>query len=186
MKPWLFMALTSLGLVGVGAFIWSVSGVRDSGAGSGQVEWVRVGKTEVGQLVPEFKARDNRKNVFQFSELKKLSVINFWAPWCGPCLEEIPSMAALARKMDGQLEIIAISSDPDFKEYQRALDVFPDLRNSPIRLVFDPDKKVMRAYGVTGFPESFVVSADGKLVKKIVGPLDWLKLPEDFWVAKEP
>lgn len=83
-------------------------------------------------------------------------------------------MAQLAKERQ-DVEVIAISGDSSEKEFLAALRIFPDFAQSPIRLVFDPDKRVMAAYGVRAFPESFIVSEDNTLLQKITGPIDWQK-----------
>lgn len=181
MRALIFYGISLMGLVTAGYFVWTVTAVRETTSGPGGVVSVVLKKVAVGQIVPDFIARDTKQSLFELSGSRKTKIVNFWASWCGPCLLEIPSMAALARKRPNDLEVIAISCDSVEKDFLRALSLFPDFTGSGTRIVFDPDKRLMRAYGVTGFPESFIVSPDGRLIKKIIGPLDWTNLPADFF-----
>lgn len=181
MKKFWFILL-STALIGlVGAFIWSVQDTRETSRGASQIEWVKLGKVAIDQPVPDFRFIDGNQKSRQFLLGKKTKILNFWASWCGPCIQEIPSMAKMAHERRGQFEILAIANDSDEKEFHKALRLFPDFSRSEIEILFDPDKRVMKAYGVTGFPETFIISPEGLLIKKIVGPVEWDKLPPDFF-----
>jgi cytochrome c biogenesis protein CcmG/thiol:disulfide interchange protein DsbE len=103
--------------------------------------------------------------------LAKLSgtpvVLNFWASWCVPCFEEHPMLVEAARSLDGRARLIGIVYD-DTPENARAFlreagDAFPTL--------IDPGGRVAIAYGVYGVPETFFISAEGRVVSKHTGPL---------------
>ena len=180
LKPVVFL-MSAVALVAlIGFFIKAAIGVRETEAG-GQVRFVEYKRVEVGQLAPDFGAQDVHKNEFVLSKLGKIKVVNFWASWCGPCIQEMPSMAAVAKEKAEQIELVAISCDDREKDYRQALNLVPSFKDSGIRIVFDPSKKLMSAYGVKGLPETFIIGSDGKLIKKIVGSLDWLSLPDDFF-----
>ena len=101
----------------------------------------------------------------------KVVLLNFWATWCPPCREEIPSMVKLVALMTGKpFQLIAVSLDEGGKP---AVESF--FRNSGYQLpaYLDLDGKAAAAYGVTGFPETFIIDRSGIIVKKVVGPLDW-------------
>jgi thiol-disulfide isomerase/thioredoxin len=113
------------------------------------------------------------KNVpLKLSDLKgKVVLLNFWATWCPPCREEIPSMMKLNSAMVGKpFQMVAVSIDEGglpvieafFKESGFSLPVYTDT-----------DGKAALTYGVTGVPETFVIDKKGILVKKVIGPLAW-------------
>lgn len=164
----------------LGYFVWTVSGVRGGAEGSQHVDWVQLKKVGEGLPVPDFLARDTQGQSVQLSKYKTLRIVNFWTSWCGPCLQEIPSLAVLAQKYSKNLEVIAVSCDSQAVEFHKALHVFPNFSEGNIHVIFDPDKRIMGAYGVTGFPESFIVSQDGKLLRHVVGSVDWSELPAQF------
>jgi len=108
----------------------------------------------------------------KLSDLKgKVVMLNFWATWCPPCREEIPSMMKLNSRMEGKpFQMLAVSLD----EGGRA-DVETFFKNSGFKLpaYTDPSKKAASAYGVTGVPETYIIDTKGIVAKKVIGPLKW-------------
>ena len=106
------------------------------------------------------------------SELKgKVVLLNFWATWCPPCREEIPSMVKLNSSMVGKpFQMVAVSVD---EGGQQAVDSFLKERGFNLPAYTNPDGKAARIYGVTGVPETFIIDRNGIVVKKVIGPLAW-------------
>lgn len=101
----------------------------------------------------------------------KVVLVNIWATWCPPCVEEMPSMQKLYNEFNGKnFEILAVSIDaagidavaPFMKKHKLS---FPAL--------MDPNGTIKSMYRVTGIPESFIIDKQGILVGKIIGPRDW-------------
>ena len=103
----------------------------------------------------------------------KIVIINFWASWCAPCVEEFPSLIKLVSEFSGELILVAVSGDESSEEFERFVKLFPDLNNSSIYLVRDQSEKIMKDFGVERLPESLIFSRDLKLKKKIIGSIDW-------------
>lgn len=129
-----------------------------------------------------------------FSEGKKLVIVNFWASWCGPCVEEIPSLISLVNKMQGQIEVIAVSEDTSELEVKEFLKAFPDLKSDYFHIIMDTKSKeptpqkeesIMQKYGVEGMPESFLVNSKGKLIKKITGSINWFSKEAVEFITEE-
>ena len=100
----------------------------------------------------------------------KVVVLDFWASWCPPCVEETPSLNALHQRIAGRGGLVlGISQDEDRDAYDRFLReqqvVFPTYR--------DATQKIAATYGTAIFPESYLISRDGRIARKIVGPQDW-------------
>jgi len=114
----------------------------------------------------------------KLSELKgKVVLLNFWATWCPPCREEIPSMMKLVRAMDGKpFQMVAISLDEGGKP---VIESFFKESGFTLPTYLDPDGKASKAYSITGVPESFVINKQGVVVKKIIGAIAW-DSPEVF------
>ncbi len=108
----------------------------------------------------------------KLSSLKgKVVLLNFWATWCPPCREEIPSMMKLNSSMSGKpFQMVAVSIDEGGKS---AVESFFKETGFVLPTYFDPDGSASKAYGITGVPESFVIDKDGILVKKVIGGLAW-------------
>ena len=102
----------------------------------------------------------------------KVVLVNIWATWCKPCLDEMSSLEALYRKKrDRGLEILAVSID---KGGADVVERFVKKLNLSFPILLDPTGSVGQLYGITGVPESFLVSRKGMIVEKVVGPRDWL------------
>ncbi len=105
------------------------------------------------------------------SDLKgKVVVLNFWASWCPPCLEETQSLNRLHEDISQRGGVVlGVSVDEDAAAYQKFLDdnhvVFPTYR--------DGTKKSAADYGTSMFPETYLIDRNGRLARKIVGPQDW-------------
>ena len=96
-------------------------------------------------------------------------VINFWATWCEPCREEMPSLALLAQSQSGKLRVLAVN----FKESPTAVNQFVAATGLTIPTLRDPDGALARAWGIRVFPSTVLVGADGKVHSVVRGALDW-------------
>lgn len=103
----------------------------------------------------------------------KVVVVNFWASWCAPCVEEIPSMVKLVNAMSGSLSIVAISGDSALDEVTIFLKSFPDFSGPHIQVVWDENWTLSRSFGVGRLPESYIYDSKGSFVRKVVGSIDW-------------
>lgn len=125
-----------------------------------------------GAMAPDFSVKDLGGKEIKLSSLKgKVVMVNFWATWCPPCKEEIPSMMKLNKSMEGKpFQMLAVSIDEggkaDVEKY------FKSSGNS-LPACLDSDGAVSKSYGITGVPETFIVDKSGKIQKKIVGGMDW-------------
>ncbi|UFS72733.1 TlpA family protein disulfide reductase [Geomonas sp. RF6] len=136
-----------------------------------------------GNAAPDFTLKDLSGRDVSLSSLKgKVVLVNFWATWCPPCREEIPSMVRLNKGMDGQpFQMLAISVNDGGK---KEVDPFLKDSNTVLPVLLDADQKVAKRYGTTGVPETFVVDKKGIIVKKVIGPLEWDR-PEVVGALKE-
>jgi len=101
----------------------------------------------------------------------KVVVLNFWATWCPPCREEIPSMMKLNSAMAGKpFQMVAVSID---EGGQPAIESFFKTSGFSLPAYTDPDNRAAKAYGITGVPETFVIDKNGILLKRVIGPMAW-------------
>ena len=101
----------------------------------------------------------------------KVVFVNFWATWCGPCREEMPSLEALARAFDPRdTAFLAVSVDEAWGPVD---EFFGAGGRPPFTLLLDADQSVSRSWGTEKYPESFVIGKDGRLLYRIVGGRDW-------------
>jgi len=125
----------------------------------------------VGKPAPDFDTLDLDGKVWSLSKLKgKVVFVNFWATWCSPCREEMPSMQRLYTKLPkDKFEMIALFNN----------DKKPAVRNfvSQLGLTFpilsDEHNFAGTKYGLTGLPETFIVDKQGVIREKIIGPAKW-------------
>jgi thiol-disulfide isomerase/thioredoxin len=97
--------------------------------------------------------------------------VNFWATWCPPCRDEMPSLTRLAQQFDpGSFEVVAVSVDDGWAP----VDKFLPPGQTPFRVALDEGAKMSRTFGTSKFPESYLVDRDGKLRLKFVGPRNWM------------
>ncbi len=101
----------------------------------------------------------------------KVMLLNIWATWCGPCVQEMPSMQRLYEELGPQgLAVIAVSVDHvDSDEVQRWIED----RGFTFDALHDQSAEIERVYQTTGVPESFVIDRDGVIVKKVIGAAQW-------------
>src|SRR5437879_139215 len=125
----------------------------------------------VGSPAPEFTVQDSERKVALRDLRGKVVVLNFWASWCPPCVEETPSLIAMQEKMKDRVTIFAVSVDQDENAYRR----FVAEHKINFLTVRDPDQKSNRLYGTFGYPETYVIDANGVVRRKFIGPVDWTK-----------
>ena len=124
----------------------------------------------IGAIAPAFTVQDADRKV-ALTELRgQVVVLNFWATWCPPCVEEMPSLVNLqARLKDSGVTVLAVSIDVDEDAYHRFL------KDHGINLltVRDPDHKSSDLYGTSKFPETYIIDRNGLVRRKFIGAVDW-------------
>jgi cytochrome c biogenesis protein CcmG/thiol:disulfide interchange protein DsbE len=97
-------------------------------------------------------------------------VLNFWATWCPPCVEEMPSLVEMQRRMKAKgVTVIAVSMDVD----QGAYNQFLKEHNVNLLTVRDPNQKSNTLYGTFKFPETYIIDRNGVMRRKFIGAIDW-------------
>ncbi len=114
--------------------------------------------------------QDSRNKV-TLSQLRgQVVVLNFWATWCPPCVEEMPSLVDMQRRLkDKGVTVVAISVDVDGNAYQE----FVKSHNVNLLTVRDPDQKSNALYGTSKFPETYIIDRNGVIRRKFMGAVDW-------------
>lgn len=123
------------------------------------------------QSVPEFTARDMSGHVWRLQDLKGRAVlINFWASWCEPCLNEMPSLQTVA-ELYGSDKLVVLAVN--FKQSNPTIQNFVQKTALQLPVLPDPQGVVARQWGVKAFPTTILVAADGKVRAVVQGELDW-------------
>lgn len=128
----------------------------------------------------ELKALDGK--VVKLSELAgKVVLVNFWATWCGPCKEEMPSLARLQQQLDpAQFVLLTVTTDL----HRQGIAQFLSRLGVSLPVLFDDDQDVSRSFMVRGLPTTIVIARDGMLVGRAVGPRAW-DSPEALAVMRQ-
>jgi len=123
------------------------------------------------KLAEDFTLATSGGGTFKLSEHRgKVVMINFWATWCPPCLEEMPAMERLYRQQkDAGFTLVAVSVDTDPKK------VTPFITEHKLTFAIglDPKMDLANAYAVRALPSSFLVGRDGNLTALAIGPRHW-------------
>lgn len=127
---------------------------------------------KVGSPVPDIELTNTQDNKLKLSELKgNVIFVNFWASWCEPCIDEIPSIEVLYRNLSAnpKFKMITILYQDNEDRVSRNMKeqgyTFPIYR--------DHDGLAAKRFGITGVPETFIIDKKGTLWKKVVGPFEW-------------
>ena len=123
-----------------------------------------------GDSAPEFTIKaDNGRTVSLPNFGGKLLVLNFWATWCPPCVQETPSLSQFAAAYAPKgVVVLGVSVDKDEKAYRAFLQKF-----SPIFLTAR-ETTLHEDYGTFMYPETYIIDAKGKVLQKLAEPADWM------------
>jgi len=130
------------------------------------------GRVARGQTAPEFTLQDVAGKALSLAQFRgKIVVLNFWATWCPPCREEIPSLERLNEVFSGKdFVLLAVNVNTDGEE---GLKDFLAKNPHSFLVLPDPDGKVQNLYGVDKFPETFIIDKEGKIAEHVIGAIDW-------------
>jgi peroxiredoxin len=124
---------------------------------------------QIGTTAPDFTVNDGQRSV-TLSQLRgKTVLLNFWATWCPPCVQEVPDLVAMQRQMGDKVTVVAVSMDVDESAYQ----AFTQKNMQGVLTVRDPDHKSSAEYGTFAYPESFLIDKNGKIQRKFIGAIEW-------------
>jgi peroxiredoxin len=126
-----------------------------------------------GMTAPEFTLPDLSDHDISLSDYRgnKVVLVNLWATWCPPCIWEKPRLEQLYQSMAGEdFEILSVSVDALGKQ---VVGPYVERVNVTYPSLLDTRGTMRRLYRTEGVPESFIVDKEGRLVKKVTGPLDW-------------
>ncbi len=119
---------------------------------------------------PALLLNDLNKKMYNLTNYKgKTVLVSFWASWCRPCLEEMPSLVKLKKKYQGQLEILAVNVGEDKATIQK----FTDNMDINFPLLQDLDSSTTKDWKVYVYPSNYIIDKEGKLQYAAKGALDW-------------
>ena len=126
---------------------------------------------EIGDKAPDFSVTtDNGRTITRSNFGGKVLILNFWATWCPPCIDELPSLNEFQRSLsDSGVVVLGVSVDKNERVYKdfvtRARVAFMTAR--------DPEAGISASYGTFKYPETYIIDSRGDVVEKFIGPKDW-------------
>jgi cytochrome c biogenesis protein CcmG/thiol:disulfide interchange protein DsbE len=125
------------------------------------------------ELAADFALSDLAGKAVRLSALRgRVVLVNLWTTWCPPCREEMPSMERLYQRVhDRGVELLAVSEDESGARDQ--VEAFVRDLKVTFPVLLDPDREVGLLYGVWGYPETFVIDRQGRVVERVIGPRVW-------------
>ena len=143
------------------------------------VVWMQSAKYEpltVGKVAPDFNLPDLNEKEIRLSDFRgKVVFVNFWATWCKPCREEMPSMEVLYKNFEKDgLVILAISIDR--VTTKKDIPPFVKSLNLTFPILVDSWGQTDKRYKLMGVPETYIIDQQGVLREKVIGPRDWTML----------
>jgi cytochrome c biogenesis protein CcmG, thiol:disulfide interchange protein DsbE len=126
--------------------------------------------SRIGMAAPDFTVQDSDHSVTLSQFKGQVVVLNFWATWCPPCIEEMPSLVEMQRRMRPKgVTVLAVSIDVDENAYHK----FIKDHGVNMITVRDPEEKTAVLYGTHGWPETYIIDRSGVVRRKFIGAVDW-------------
>lgn len=143
------------------------------------IVWLQSSKYEplvVGKAAPDFSLTDLNDTPHRLSDFRgKVVFLNFWATWCAPCREEMPSMEVLNKSFEKDgLVVLAVSID----RVTTTKDIPPFVKslNLTFPVLIDSWGVTDKPYKRLGVPETFIIDQQGIVREIIIGPKDWTRI----------
>jgi thiol-disulfide isomerase/thioredoxin len=164
-----------VGLAAVGLFAVAALQMRRPAPA---VDMVELLNREPAKLSPFFDEAGKAVSIESFRG--KTVILNLWAPWCAPCLAEMPSLDRLAARLpEKDFAVVAVTKDPIGLSASKA--AFDKLALKRLKFYLDPDGKLEPEVGARGFPATLILGPNGAPLAYREGAADW---DSDAMVAK--
>jgi thiol-disulfide isomerase/thioredoxin len=160
--------MTRLACLAVVLLVLASAGARADGHGLANLAWL-------GEPVPapDTAFRTGTGEQVTLADFKgRAVVLNFWATWCAPCREEMPSLDRLA-EMHGGDDLIVLPISVDRGEIDRIQAFYAETGVRHLGVFHDPDMRLARKMRVFGLPTTMLIDHDGRIVAQLVGPAEW-------------
>jgi len=181
----LLIVLAGLGLGGWAAYEMGTADESAAiGAGAGPLTPERLAELASGEMAG-FQVSTDRPEVAREVTLEgpdgkvtleafhgRVLLVNLWAEWCAPCIEEMPTLDRLETALGGEaFRVLPISLDRAGIEASQA--TLEEFGGTHLRTLNDPDMALMAALGVTGLPSTILIDRQGRELGRLIGPAEW-------------
>ena len=126
---------------------------------------------KVGGAAPDFSLPKLEGGDISLKDFRgRVVVLNFWATWCPPCVEEMPSLISFAEQMDpAGVTVLGVSVDYDAD----ALRKFVQQNNVRFPIARDMEQRVSSQYGTFKYPETYIIDKEVNISEKLLGAVNW-------------
>lgn len=148
---------------------------------AGEVDWqaahdaglVKLVPSEDAPALPTTEFTDPEGGTHSLADYKgKVVLVNFWATWCAPCREEMPSLEALQSEMGGDdFQVVTIATGRNAPA--KIAKFYEETGVQSLPVLLDPKQQLAREMGVLGLPVSVLIDRDGNEVARLLGDADW-------------
>jgi cytochrome c biogenesis protein CcmG/thiol:disulfide interchange protein DsbE len=140
------------------------------------IVWLQSSKYEpltVGMAAPDFSLPDMQGKTVRLSDYRgKVVFVNFWATWCKPCKEEMPSMEILWENFKSE-DFVMLAISMDRVTTKKDIPPFIESMNLTFPILTDSWGQTDKRYKLMGVPETYIIDQNGVLREKVIGPRDW-------------
>ncbi len=128
--------------------------------------------------------RDKDNKIFDIKDYKgNLIIINFWATWCAPCREEMPSLDKL-KKNEGFKNIVIFPINIGQENIQKSVNFFTELEINNLELYYDNSVKLAKIFSLRGLPTTIFINKSGDEFARVVGSIDFNDKELLMWLSK--
>lgn len=134
---------------------------------------------EIGNKIPDFVLYDLKLNKRKSGDFKgKPTILNFWATWCPPCKDEMPSIESFYKKnKEKGIEIAAVSVDQDSNE---KVAEFIKSEGYSFPIYYDYEGILSRTFFIRSIPTTYFIDRNGVIIDKKIGGFDWNTIDVNF------
>ena len=160
--------------------LYTALGIGANAALAGEIDWQAAHDGGLAKLVqtdptpvPDTSFTDPEGGTHSLADYRgKVVLLNFWATWCAPCREEMPSLDALQAELGGDdFQVVAIAAGHNPPAAIQKFLTEAKIANLPVRL--DPRQGLAREMGVMGMPVTVLIDRDGNEIARLIGGADW-------------
>jgi len=129
---------------------------------------------KAGTKAPRFRLEDLKGKKSELKDYRgKVILLNFWATWCGPCKEEMPSMEELYKQLK-EKDFVFLTISVDYAGI-KPVQEFIEKHRYTFPVLIDPKCETLDLFEVKGIPTTFLIDKKGMIIGKAIGPKDWKK-----------